>query len=175
MASRPAVLHGLTFVEYLNDGLKFMTTINTAKRRPGTFTSRIVTIPLMIQVNISRPRQNVPHFVDAIVKCILLNEKVEILFKIWLTNVSKGPVNDNEALIEAMAVMVKKQPISWIIDGLIHRRIHTSLGLSANMYLSWYTPSIYRIYQSINSMISAWMKCAHNLKQNNQFQITCTY
>ena len=83
MASRPAVLHGLTFVEYLNDGLKFMTTINTAKRRPGTFTSRIVTTSLMTLVNISRPWQNGPHFVDAIVKCNLLNEKCKFRLKLF--------------------------------------------------------------------------------------------
>ena len=133
MASRPAVLHGLTFVEYLNDGLKFMTTINTAKRRPGTFTSR-VTISWMILVNISRPWQNGPHFVDAIENVFNWMKKCKFRLNFFLTNVSRGSINDNEALIETMAVMVMKQPISWIIDGLIYWRIYTSLGLSALVY-----------------------------------------
>ena len=90
----------LTFVEYLNDSLKFMTIIFTAKRQLGTFTSTIVTISLKcFFINILRPTQNGSHFADDITKCILLNEKVWISFRILLTDIPKGLINDNGAFL----------------------------------------------------------------------------
>ena len=54
-------------------------------------------------VNTLRPRQNGRHFADDTFKRIFLNENVEILIKISLKFVPKGPINNIPALVEVMA------------------------------------------------------------------------
>ena len=56
-----------------------------------------------ISINTLRPRQNGRHFASDIFKCIFLNENVWILFKICLTFVPKGPINNILALVQIMA------------------------------------------------------------------------
>ena len=51
------------------------------------------------QVNTLRPTQNGRHFADDILKCIFLNEKVWIPIEISLKFVSKGPIDNNPALV----------------------------------------------------------------------------
>ena len=46
---------------------------------------------------------NSHHFADDIFKCIFLNENLQILNKISLKFVPKGPVNDIPALVQIMA------------------------------------------------------------------------
>ena len=53
--------------------------------------------------NTLRPRQNGRHFTDDTFKCIFLNENVEILIKISLKFVHKGPINNIPALVQIMA------------------------------------------------------------------------
>ena len=48
--------------------------------------------------NSSPPGQNGRYFTDDIVKCIFVNEKFCILFKISLKFVPKGPIGDIPAL-----------------------------------------------------------------------------
>ena len=50
-----------------------------------------------------RPRQNGRHFADDIFKCITLNENVRISTKVWLTFVSKDPINNIPALVQIIA------------------------------------------------------------------------
>ena len=52
---------------------------------------------------LSRPRQNGRLFADDIFKCIFLNENVWILIKISLKFVSKGLINNIQALVQIMA------------------------------------------------------------------------
>ena len=53
--------------------------------------------------NTLRPRQNGRRFADDTFKRIFLNENVRISIKISLTFVTKGPINNNPALIQIMA------------------------------------------------------------------------
>ena len=53
--------------------------------------------------NTLRPRQNGPRFADDTFKRIFLNENVRISSKISLKFVSKGPINNNPALVQIMA------------------------------------------------------------------------
>ena len=50
-------------------------------------------------VNTLRPRQNGRHFVDAILKCIFLNEDVWIPIEISLKFVPKVPIDNIPALV----------------------------------------------------------------------------
>ena len=50
-----------------------------------------------------RPRQNGHRFPEDIFKCIFLNENVWISLKISLKFVSKGPINNIQALFQIMA------------------------------------------------------------------------
>ena len=66
------------------------------------------------------PKQNGRHFTGDILKCIFLNENVWILNKISLKFVTKGPTNNNPALVQVMAWRRpgdKPQAIIWTIDG----------------------------------------------------------
>ena len=54
-------------------------------------------------VNTLRPRQNVRHFADDILKCIFLNENVWIPIEISLKFVPQGPINNIPALVQIMA------------------------------------------------------------------------
>ena len=53
--------------------------------------------------NTLRPRQNGPHFIDDIFKCIFLYENVWITIWISLKFVPKGPINNIPALVQIMA------------------------------------------------------------------------
>ena len=53
--------------------------------------------------NTLRPRQNGRRFADDTFKRIFLNENVRISIKISLNCVSKGPINNNPALVQIMA------------------------------------------------------------------------
>ena len=55
-------------------------------------------------INTLRQRQNGRHFPDNIFKCIFLNENVWILNTIWLKFVPKGPIDNNTALVQKMAL-----------------------------------------------------------------------
>ena len=50
-----------------------------------------------------RPRQNVHHFPDDILKWIFLNENVWILIKNWSKLVTRGPINIIQRLVQIMA------------------------------------------------------------------------
>ena len=50
-------------------------------------------------VNASPPGQNGRHFADDIFSCIFVNEKFCILIKISLMFVTKGPIDNNPALV----------------------------------------------------------------------------
>ena len=54
-------------------------------------------------MNTLRLRQDDCHFPNDIFKCIFLNENVEILTKISLKFVPKGPINNIPALVKMMA------------------------------------------------------------------------
>ena len=54
-------------------------------------------------VNTLRLRQNRRHFADDIFKCFFLNENVWIPVKISLKFVPRGPINNNQALVQIMA------------------------------------------------------------------------
>ena len=54
-------------------------------------------------LNTLRLRQNGRHFADDIFKWIFLNENIWISIKISLKFVSKGPFNNNPALVQIMA------------------------------------------------------------------------
>ena len=56
-------------------------------------------LPLGIDVNTLRPRQNGRHFADAILKCIFLNENVWIPIEISLKFVPKIPIDNIPALV----------------------------------------------------------------------------
>ena len=56
-----------------------------------------------IFINTLRPRQNIRRFADDTFKCMFLNENVRISIKISLKFVSKGPINNNPALVQIMA------------------------------------------------------------------------
>ena len=54
-------------------------------------------------VNSCPPGQNGRNFVDAIFRCIFVNENVSILIEISLKCISKGPIDNKSALILVMA------------------------------------------------------------------------
>ena len=57
----------------------------------------------MLCVNTLRPKENGHNFLDDILKCIFLNEKVWISIKISLKFVPKGPISNIPALVQIMA------------------------------------------------------------------------
>ena len=73
--------------------------------RTSSFTSRATARNAHVGTlfNTMSPRQNGRHFPNDIFKCIFLNENVYISFKISLTFVPKGPVNNIPALVQIMA------------------------------------------------------------------------
>ena len=54
-------------------------------------------------INSLRPRQNVRHFPDDILKCIFLNENISIAIEISLKFVPKGPISNIVVLFQIMA------------------------------------------------------------------------
>ena len=60
-------------------------------------------LPVVLNINTLRLRQNGRHFADDIFKCIFLNENIHILIKISLKFVHKGPINNIPALVQIMA------------------------------------------------------------------------
>ena len=56
-----------------------------------------------LYINTLRPRQNGRLFADDTFKHIFLNENVRISIKISLNFVSKGPIDNNPALVQIMA------------------------------------------------------------------------
>ena len=72
-----------------------------------------------------RPRQDVRHFPDDILKYIFLNENVWISITISLMFVSKGPINNIPALVQIMAC--RHYLNRW---WLVYWRIYASLGLN---------------------------------------------
>ena len=59
--------------------------------------------PLNMHVNSSPPGQNGCHFADNIFQCIFMNEKFWILIQISLKFVLKGQIDNEAALVKAMA------------------------------------------------------------------------
>ena len=53
--------------------------------------------------NTLKPGQDVRHFPDDIFKCNFLNENVQILIKVSLKFVPKGPINNIPTLVQIMA------------------------------------------------------------------------
>ena len=63
--------------------------------------------------NSSPPGQNGRHFTDDISRCIFVNEKFCILIEISLKFVSKGPIDNNPALVYIMTWRrISKKPLS---------------------------------------------------------------
>ena len=54
--------------------------------------------------NTLRPKQDDRHFPDNILKCIFLNENVQISIKISLKFIPKGSINNIPALVQIMAL-----------------------------------------------------------------------
>ena len=54
-------------------------------------------------LNTLRPRQNGRHLPDDILKCIFLNENIQISIKISLKFVPNGPIDNIPALVQIMA------------------------------------------------------------------------
>ena len=53
-------------------------------------------------VNTLRPSHNGRYFPDDILKCIFLNENIQISIKTWLKLVPSGPINNIPALVKIM-------------------------------------------------------------------------
>ena len=60
-------------------------------------------IMVLLYVNTLIPRQNRRQFPDDILKCILLNENIFVLFKISLKFLPKGPIHNIPAMVQIMA------------------------------------------------------------------------
>ena len=75
----------------------------THKRQPTSHPHGRAMGCLLYIFNTLRLRQNGRHFADNTFKRIFLNENVRISIKISLTFVTKGPINDNLALVQIMA------------------------------------------------------------------------
>ena len=69
------------------------------------------------------PRQNGHRFADDTFKCIFLNENVRISIKISLKFVTKGPIYNNQELVQATSHYLNQW---W----LVYWRIYASLGLN---------------------------------------------
>ena len=54
-------------------------------------------------INALRPRQNGHHFADDNLKCIFLNENVDIFIKMSLKFVPNSSINNIPALVQIMA------------------------------------------------------------------------
>ena len=66
-----------------------------------------------------RPRQNGRHFPEEILKCIFLNENIQILIKISLRFVPMGPINNIQIIGSDVGLApVRQQAIIWTNDGL---------------------------------------------------------
>ena len=76
-------------------------------------------------LNLTPPGQNGRHFADDILRCILLNEKSCILFRISLKFVLKNPIANKSALIQVMAW---RRSITWTNAGSVYWRIYAALG-----------------------------------------------
>ena len=72
--------------------------------QPNKISKQQLQYPLTANlVNSSPPGQNGRHFADDLFKSIFLNENVWISIKISLNFVSKGPINNIQALVQIMA------------------------------------------------------------------------
>ena len=70
-------------------------------------------------MKINTLRQNGRHFLDDILKCIFLNENVQISIKIALNFALKAPLNSIPALVQIVAwCPFRQQAIIWTNDGL---------------------------------------------------------
>ena len=78
-------------------------------------------------LNTLRSRQDGRHFPDDIFKCIFVNGNWCILITISLKYVRKGPIYNNSALVQIMALVPnRRQAIIWTNDDLLWWRICTS-------------------------------------------------
>ena len=112
------------------------------------------------KVNSLRPRQNGRSFADDTFKRIFLNENVRISIKISLKFVPKGPINNNQALVQIMAWRRPgDQPLSelMMVSLLTHicvtrsqwvnrRRFHTLYMIDHTNYHSVSFVSFYLIF-----------------------------
>ena len=78
-------------------------------------------------INSSPPGRNGCHFADDIFRSIFVNEKFCILIKILLKFFSKGPIDNNPALVSITALN-RQQAIIWTNAELIHWHIYAALG-----------------------------------------------
>ena len=67
-------------------------------------------------LNTLRPRQNGRRFTDDTFKRIFLNENFRILIKISLKFVPKGPINNNQSLVQTMAWRRWGDKVIWTND-----------------------------------------------------------
>ena len=99
---------------------------------PGDFHSSVIFpvrymylyVPYLpgVSENTLRPRQNGCRFADDTFKRIFLNENVRISIEISLKFVPKGPINNNQALVQIMAYLNQWWLVYW--------SIYASLGLN---------------------------------------------
>ena len=78
------------------------------------------------QVNSSSVRQNGRHFMDNILRCIFMNEKLCIFIKISLKFVPKDPTDNNPVLVQIMAwhridKPLPEQMLTWFTDAYMWR------------------------------------------------------
>ena len=120
-----------------------------------------ICITLPQWVNTLRPIQNVCHFADDILNCIMFNEKALISIKISLTIVPWGPVDNMTALFQIMvwhwtgnkplfettmtyftdAYMRHSASVSWCFIWVYHMSISKVENIrNMTSYRKWNTP-----------------------------------
>ena len=123
---------------------------------------------ILLVINILRPRQNCCHFIDNILKCILLNKNVCILFKVSLKFVPKFPITSIPALVQTIAW---RRPSSKPLSEPMMWRIYASLGLNGLILMSSPPPLMHMFTDNKQSL---WLYLHPNImvtwKQNSLHQ-----
>ena len=116
--------------------------------------------------NSSPPRQNGSHFIDDIFKYIFMNDKFCISIRISLKFVPKGPIENNDLLLQVLASGIasgnslapnRRQAITWTSAGSAHRHVYAALGgdgiskvsYVSSLEVSWYPTWSYRPFSKI--------------------------
>ena len=148
-----SVEHVKTENPYLHFCFSFSQTLHTP----------IVSIaPSCLYFNTLRPRQNGRHFADNIFKCIILNENVWILIRISMKFISKGPINNIQALVQIMAWRrPSAKPLSepMMVNLTTHMRHSASMcwhGLSQEKTCLWNVSGNVRQY--------GWKPCFNTMQ-----------
>ena len=130
----------------------------------------------IVEFNSSLPGQNLHHFTDDVLKCILMNQKFCIFIKISLKFVTPAPINKKHSIgLDYGLVPNRQQAIIWTNADPIHCYICVALGGDELSLMPLITSVISwkRLWSHVKTISS--MCTLRNVEYHFANCITCIY